>query len=194
MFWLADKEMYWHMNKDSQSPVIDRAISLHKLIRLITCLCAGEGYLNFMGNEFGHPEWIDFPRPENGSSYHYARRLWRLADDENLKYMYLQNFDKAMLGLVKKYNLLKYKSKSVYINEKKKAVLFEKNNLLFAFNFHVSDSYDFSEYMKPGAEYIKLLDTSWDIFGGWKERDREAERGYSTFADRRTAVVFEVIK
>ena len=193
MFWLADKEMYWNMSRESQSPVIDRAMSLHKLIRLITCMCAGEGYLNFMGNEFGHPEWIDFPRPENGSSFHYARRLWRLADDDNLKYKFLQNFDEAMISLVKRYDLLAYPSKSIYIDEKKKAIIFEKNNLFFAFNFHVSESYDFSGYMKPGVKYLKLLDTSWDIFGGWKERDREAERGYSTFADRRTAAVFERI-
>ena len=194
MFWLADKEMYWHMNKGSQSPVIDRAVSLHKLIRLITCMCAGEGYLNFMGNEFGHPEWIDFPRPENGSSFHYARRLWRLADDDNLKYIYLQNFDEAMLELVKKYNLLKYKSEYIYAGEEEKAVIFKKNNLFFAFNFHVSESYDFAGYMEPDAKYIKVLDTAWDIFGGWKERDREAERGWSTYADRRTAAVFEIVR
>jgi 1,4-alpha-glucan branching enzyme len=192
MFWLADKEMYWHMSKESQSPAIDRAISLHKLIRLITCACAGEGYLNFMGNEFGHPEWIDFPRPENGSSFHYARRLWRLADDDNLKYIYLQNFDEAMLALVNKYNLLEHKSEYIYTGEKEKAVIFEKNNLFFAFNFHVSESYNFKEYMQADKKYIKLLDTAWDIFGGWKERDREAERGYSTYGDMMTAAVFEI--
>ncbi|MCL2099131.1 MAG: alpha-amylase family glycosyl hydrolase [Oscillospiraceae bacterium] len=194
IFWLADKEMYWHMNRESQSPVIDRALSLHKLIRLITCMCAGEGYLNFMGNEFGHPEWIDFPRPENNSSFHYARRLWRLADDDNLKYIYLQNFDSAMLALVNKYDLLKYKSEQVYIDEKKKAVIFKKNNLFFAFNFHVSKSYDFYKYMQPDKKYIKLLDTSWEMFGGWKECDMGEESGYSTYADRRTAAVFEAVE
>jgi 1,4-alpha-glucan branching enzyme len=157
-------------------------------------MCAGDGYLNFMGNEFGHPEWIDFPRPENGSSFHYARRLWRLADDDNLKYIYLQNFDKAMLHLAREYNLLQYKSESICIDEKKKAIIFKKHNLFFAFNFHVSESYDFAEYMNPDKKYVKLLDTSWDIFGGWKERDREAERGYSTYANRRTAAVFEIVE
>lgn len=194
IFWLADKEMYWHMDKTSESPVIDRAISLHKLIRLITCVCAGEGYLNFMGNEFGHPEWIDFPRPENGSSFHYARRLWRLAENGLLKYMYLQNFDEAMIKLVSEHKVLKYKSEEIAVDEKKKAIIFKKHNLFFVFNFHVSDSFDFSEYMNPNKKYIKVLDTSWDIFGGWKEQDREAERGYSTYADRRTAAVFEVVE
>ena len=80
-FWLMDKEMYWHMDKASQSLVIDRGIALHKMIRLITFSLAGEGYLNFMGNEFGHPEWIDFPREGNNCSYHYARRQWSLADN-----------------------------------------------------------------------------------------------------------------
>lgn len=93
MFRLADKEMYWHMNILSQNDVIDRAMALHKMIRLITCTCAGEGYLNFMGNEFGHPEWIDFPREGNGWSYAHARRRWDLADDPNLRYQFLQNFD-----------------------------------------------------------------------------------------------------
>jgi 1,4-alpha-glucan branching enzyme len=194
MFWLADKEMYWHMNKESQSPQIDRAISLHKLIRLMTCMCAGEGYLNFMGNEFGHPEWIDFPRPENGSSFHYARRLWRLADDENLKYIYLQNFDEAMIKLATDYDLLKYPSKSIYIDEEKKSIVFEKGRLLFAFNFHTTESYDFTDLLQISVKYVKVLDSAWDTFGGWKERDRDIERGYTAVADRRTALVFEMIK
>ncbi|MCL2815780.1 MAG: alpha-amylase family glycosyl hydrolase [Oscillospiraceae bacterium] len=161
MFWLADKEMYWHMDKGSESPVIERAEALHKMIRLITCMCAGEGYLNFMGNEFGHPEWIDFPRPENGYCLHYARRLWRLADDENLRYIDLQNFDRAMLALAKKGSLLKYPSRLLHIDEKKKAVAFEKNKYLFLFNFHVSESYDFSALTtKLPEEYTEILNTS----------------------------------
>ncbi|MCL1859534.1 MAG: alpha-amylase family glycosyl hydrolase [Oscillospiraceae bacterium] len=193
MFWLADKEMYWHMNKDSQNLIIDRAIALHKMIRLITCMCAGEGYLNFMGNEFGHPEWIDFPRPENGYSYHHARRLWSLADDENLRYIYLQDFDKAMINLAKKDNLLKYPAKSLYTDEKKKFIAFIKNNYLFLFNFHVSESYDFWEFMKkqPG-EYTKILDTAWKQFGGWKNsRDKINKKENQQFLiERRTAAVY----
>ena len=190
MFWLADKEMYWHMNRDSNNLIIDRALSLHKMIRLITCMCSGEGYLNFMGNEFGHPEWIDFPRPENGDSYHYARRLWRLADDFNLKYMYLQDFDTAMISLAKEKDLLKYPSKSIYTDDKKKIIAFTKNNLLFLFNFHMSDSFDFSVILnKPEKKYVKILDTAWAKFGGWKNPDPEA--GVCSFLlERRTAAVY----
>ena len=101
MFWLCDKEMYTHMSKLTQSLVIDRGIALHKMIRLITLSLAGEGYLNFMGNEFGHPEWIDFPREGNNWSYYYCRRQWHLADDSLLKYQYLQKFDKAMISFAK---------------------------------------------------------------------------------------------
>ena len=196
MFWLADKEMYWHMNKDSKSLVIDRAVALHKMIRLVTCMCAGEGYLNFMGNEFGHPEWIDFPRPENGSSYYYARRLWRLADDGFLRYEYLKNFDEAMIKLAGENNILKYPSKSLYTDEKKKILAFTKNNLLFLFNFHTSDNYDFAKFnfMKnyPG-NYTKILDTAWEKFGGWKnpQSAKDIERDANSFwLDRRTAAVY----
>ena len=98
MFRLCDKEMYWCMNKDSQNIIIDRGIALHKMIRLVTHSLAGEGYLNFMGNEFGHPEWIDFPREGNGWSYHYCRRQWSLVDNHDLKYEWLNNFDKAMIS------------------------------------------------------------------------------------------------
>ena len=183
--------MYWHMSKESQSLIIDRAIALHKMLRLITCLCAGEGYLNFMGNEFGHPEWIDFPRPENGDSYHYARRLWRLADDENLKYIYLRDFDEAMLKLVSEYNLLKEPSKSLYIDEKNKFIAFTKNNFLFLFNFHVSETYDFTQFMKKQPEnYTKILDTAWEKFGGWKNPQNKCEAD-NFLIERRTAAVYK---
>ena len=196
MFWLADKEMYWHMNKDSQSLIIDRAVALHKTIRLITCMCAGEGYLNFMGNEFGHPEWIDFPRPENGYSYHYARRLWRLSGDESLRYICLRDFDKAMIELAEKNNLLRYPSESLYIDEKRKLLAFTKSNYLFLFNFHVSESYDFSEILKNHqGEYTKVLDTAWEQFGGWKNQknaknpnDKSDNKNF--IVERRTAAVY----
>jgi len=96
-FWLMDKEMYTHMSKNSPpSAIIDRGIALHKLIRFITHALGGEAWLNFMGNEFGHPEWLDFPRQGNNNSYHYARRQWNLVDDKSLKYEYLNEWDAAM--------------------------------------------------------------------------------------------------
>jgi 1,4-alpha-glucan branching enzyme len=96
IFRLLDKEMYWFMNKDSQNLIIDRGMALHKMIRLITFATNGGGYLNFMGNEFGHPEWIDFPREGNNWSYKYARRQWNLVDNTNLKYHWLADFDREM--------------------------------------------------------------------------------------------------
>src|SRR5207302_8580291 len=105
-FWLMDKEMYWHMDKARKSIVIDRGLALHKLIRLITFSLAGEGYLTFMGNEFGHPEWVDFPREGNGFSYHYARRQWSLAENPDHRYGGLQEFDRAMQQLDNEHGLL----------------------------------------------------------------------------------------
>jgi 1,4-alpha-glucan branching enzyme len=101
MFRLCDAEMYWSMAKDRQSLVIDRGMALHKIIRLLTMTLGGDGYLTFMGNEFGHPEWIDFPREGNSWSYHYCRRQWSLADNQDLKYHYLLDFEKAAVKLCK---------------------------------------------------------------------------------------------
>ncbi|MCL2159009.1 MAG: alpha-amylase family glycosyl hydrolase [Oscillospiraceae bacterium] len=192
MFWLADKEMYWHMDKNSQSPVIERAIALHKLIRLATCMCAGEGYLNFMGNEFGHPEWIDFPRPENNFSHRYARRLWSLADDDNLRYEYLQNFDGAMIHLAKKDSLLKYPSKPFCVDEKRKIFAFEKNKYLFLFNFHVSESFDFAKLLtEPQKKFAKILDSDWEEFGG-KKKPSENDEAKNFAIGPRNAAVYEL--
>jgi 1,4-alpha-glucan branching enzyme len=93
-FWLMDQEMYWHMDRDDAHPVIERGIALHKLIRLVTLVLGGEGWLNFMGNEFGHPKWLDFPREGNAWSFHYCRRQWSLVDNPALKYPWLARFDR----------------------------------------------------------------------------------------------------
>ena len=105
-FRLMDKEMYFAMNRASESLVVERGMALHKMIRLMTISTGGDGYLNFMGNEFGHPEWIDFPREGNDWSYAHARRQWSLADNGFLRYSFLGDFDKAMLRLVKRYKVL----------------------------------------------------------------------------------------
>lgn len=136
IFWMADQEMYWHMGKNSQNLAVDRAIALHKMIRLISIACAGEGYLNFMGNEFGHPEWIDFPREGNGWSYHYARRQWSLADDESLRYHDLLVFDRAMIHFFRENGLVGAETKLVYIDEPNKIMVFYKREFLMIFNFH----------------------------------------------------------
>jgi len=103
---MADKEMYWHMNKGSQNLLIERAVALHKMIRWVTISLGSEGYLNFMGNEFGHPEWIDFPRWGNGWSYHHCRRQWSLVDNPDLRYKDLGDFDQAMIHFMDQNRLM----------------------------------------------------------------------------------------
>ena len=138
--WLFDKEIYEGMDvKKFPSLIVDRGMALHKMIRLITFALGGEGYLNFMGNEFGHPEWVDFPRPGNHWSYHYCRRQWHLADDPNLRYSLLNNFDKAMLELDEKYQLITNRHQYITLaHESDKVITFERGDLLFVFNFHPS--------------------------------------------------------
>lgn len=168
-FWLMDKDMYTHMSVLTPLiPVIDRGMALHKLIRLITFALGGEGYLNFEGNEFGHPEWLDFPREGNNESYHYARRQFNLVEDDLLRYKFLFRFDAAMQHLDTKYGILD--SPQAYISlkhEGDKVIVFERNGLLFIFNFHPNQS--FSDY-KVGVEipgvYQIVLNSDSDYFGG----------------------------
>ena len=116
--------------------------SLHKMIRLITLATAGNGYLNFMGNEFGHPEWIDFPREGNNWSFKYARRQWHLMDDPNLKYQYLARFDRDMVSLAQRSGLLDTPVfHLLYEHSDDKVLIFERAGLILAFNFHPQQSY-----------------------------------------------------
>ncbi|KAI9318529.1 1,4-alpha-glucan-branching enzyme GBE1 [Dichotomocladium elegans] len=145
-FWLMDKEMYTNMSDlTERTPIIDRGMALHKLIRFITHALGGEGYLNFEGNEFGHPEWLDFPREGNNSSFHYARRQWPILDDPLLRYKYLNEWDKAMQETEEHYGWLHLPQ--AYVSRKHegdKIIAFERGNLLFIFNFHPTQS--FSDY------------------------------------------------
>ena len=141
MFRLCDAEMYTGMNKFGGNLTVDRGIALHKMIRLVTASLAGEGYLNFMGNEFGHPEWIDFPREGNGWSYHYCRRQWSLVDNETLRYCELNNFDKAMVKLLKKDDLLCEKAVNRWIHQYDKVLIYTKGDYVFIFNFHPTNSF-----------------------------------------------------
>lgn len=172
IFRLIDKEMYWHMNKSSQSLVVDRGLALHKMIRLVTFATNGGGYLNFMGNEFGHPEWIDFPREGNHWSYKYARRQWSLADNNELRYHWLSDFDKQMLYLETQYNFLKEKWSSLRLDNKGDQTLaFERGQLLFVFNFSPSKSYtNYGIQAHPG-KYNVVLNTDSKQFGGFGNID-----------------------
>ena len=167
-FWLMDKEMYWNMSVSTPSLVTDRGVALHKMIRLITFSLGGEGYLNFMGNEFGHPEWIDFPRPENNYSHHYARRQWSLVDQENLRYIGLSNFDREMQNLDLRYNLLEDSLiESLMIHEEKKQLVYRRGALVFAFNFHPSESYaDLRLPVPDASDYQLVLNSDNEAFEG----------------------------
>uniref|UniRef100_A0A8C1YHD3 1,4-alpha-glucan branching enzyme n=1 Tax=Cyprinus carpio TaxID=7962 RepID=A0A8C1YHD3_CYPCA len=155
-FWLMDKEMYTNMSAlTAMTPVIDRGIQLHKLIRLLTHSLGGEGYLNFMGNEFGHPEWLDFPRKGNNESYHYARRQFNLVDIEHLRYRQLYAFDRDMNLTEDKYGWLAAGQAAVTtLNQADKVIVFERSNLLFIFNFHPCNSYiDYRVAVEHAGKY-----------------------------------------
>ncbi|KNC98959.1 1,4-alpha-glucan branching enzyme [Spizellomyces punctatus DAOM BR117] len=176
-FWLMDKEMYTNMsNLTPLTPVIDRGLALHKMIRLITYGLGGEGYLNFMGNEFGHPEWLDFPRAGNNSSFHYARRQYNLIDDHLLRYQYLNNFDQAMHALEKQSHWLQTTQYVSLKHEGDKVIAFERGNLLWIFNFHPSQSFsDYRVGTNWAGTYRVVLDTDWKEFGGHERVDRKGK-------------------
>lgn len=171
IFRLIDKEMYWHMNKDSQNLAVDRGIALHKMIRLLTMATAGGGYLNFMGNEFGHPEWIDFPREGNRWSYHYARRQWSLAENKELRYQYLDDFDKSALKLIKGKDLLQYNCEPVKIDDQDKILAFQRKDHLFVFNFHPTSSYTGYGLAVDQGKYKCVLSADEARFGGFNRVD-----------------------
>ena len=160
--WLFDKEMYWNMSCNSpETIVISRGMSLHKLIRMITFALGGEGYLCFMGNEFGHPEWVDFPRPGNGFSYSHCRRRWDLCDNKNLRYKYLYNWDVAMNKLDDVFNFISSPFQYVSLkHEDDKIIVFEKGDLLFVFNFHPFKSFEnYKIGTKWGTKHKIVLDS-----------------------------------
>ncbi len=167
-FWLMDKERYWHMGKNDPHPVIERGIALHKLIRLVTLAIGGEGWLSFMGNEFGHPEWLDFPREGNDWSYHYCRRQWSLVDNPELKYGWLAEFDRELMELARTTKLLTTPPAQILlIDEDRKIIVAERANLIFVFNFSVGGSaVDYSVHV-PGLETRELIfDTDQPQTGG----------------------------
>ena len=167
IFRLMDKEMYTSMNTDSKSLIVDRGIALHKMIRLLTLTTAGDGYLNFMGNEFGHPEWIDFPREGNGWSYKYARRQWSLAEPDYLRYRFLRNFDISMIHFAKKERLLYGAPELLVQDEMKKILIFRRLNCIFAFNFNPFSSFTDYGFGAPEGLYSVALDTDRADFNGF---------------------------
>jgi 1,4-alpha-glucan branching enzyme len=168
-FRLMGSEMYWHMQKGRQTLTIDRGLALHKLIRLFTFALAGEAWLSFMGNEFGHPEWVDFPREGNQWSFHYARRQWSLAEREDLLYGGLLRFDQALQGLDERHGLLKSGLiELLFVHEENKLIAFRRGPLVFAFNLHPQRSYKALSVPVPDQEdYVNVLDSDRAAFDGF---------------------------
>ena len=181
MFRLCDAKMYTCMAKSCQDLTVDRGMALHKLLRLLTMTLGGEGYLTFMGNEFGHPEWIDFPREGNGWSYHYCRRQWSLADDPNLKYEYLNAFEQAAVKLCKQNRILTGKDRQLKVDNWGKVLVYQKGSAVFAFNLHPENSYEgcFVDVPEPG-EYEVIMSTDDFCFGGF---GRIYHQRYTTVMD-----------
>lgn len=171
IFRLIDKDMYDSMSRQTKSLTVDRGIALHKMIRLLTLATSGNGYLNFMGNEFGHPEWIDFPREGNGWSFFYARRQWSLADSKDLRYGDLLSFDKAMISIVAEYHIFKDSPSCVRADEEKKILVLRRGDLIFALNFNPEYSFDNYGFEAPAGEYLILLDSDSVGFGGFGRND-----------------------
>ena len=166
IFRLIDKDMYWSMDKGSQNAVVDRGVALHKMIRLVTLATSGGGYLNFMGNEFGHPEWIDFPREGNGWSCSHARRQWSLVDDDKLRFRGLNDFDRQMVGYVKKEKILNATPRQLYVDEERKVLIFSRGNSIFAFNFNPVASFENYGFSAPEGRYKITLSSDDGAFGG----------------------------
>ena len=167
IFRLIDADMYWHFKKGDENYMAHRGIALHKMIRLLTASTINGGYLNFMGNEFGHPEWIDFPREGNGWSHKHARRQWDLVDNKELCYHYLGDFDRDMISLLKSgKSLLKHKVQEIWHNDGDQVLAYSRGDLLFVFNFSPDRSYEGYGFMVPEGSYNVVLNTDNPAYGG----------------------------
>jgi 1,4-alpha-glucan branching enzyme len=176
IFRLIDEKMYWHMMVDDDDMTVARGIAMHKMIRLVTLATINGGYLNFMGNEFGHPEWIDFPREGNGWSYKYARRQWDLVDRQDLKYRFLNAFDNAMIELVADtYNFQALPVRKLWEKDDDQVLAFMRGDLVFVFNFNPFKSFDDYGILAPGGSYEAVLSTDNPDFGGYGNIDESIE-------------------
>ena len=199
IFRLVDKDIYWCMSRDKRNLVVDRGLALHKMIRLITLATCGGGYLNFMGNEFGHPEWIDFPREGNGWSYKYARRQWSLQDNPTLLYGALGLFDAEMIKYVKKEKTLTAPLVQLYVDEARKVLIFSRGNSIFAFNFNPVSSFDSFSFHAPEGEYGMEFNSDESRFAGYgRLEDGQThftqDGSLSLYLPSRTAIVLKKTK
>ncbi len=195
IFRLMDEAMYWHMQLDDHDLVVERGIALHKLIRLLTASTHGGGYLNFMGNEFGHPEWIDFPREGNNWSYQYARRQWQLVDDANLKYQWLAAFDKAMIQLLR--NLSDAFFTYVTIHNHDGVLAYQRGGYLFVYNLSPTQSYTDYGLAAPAGDWQVVLSSDAAQFGGQDRIDTTlnypaVDEQLKLYLPARTALVLQL--
>ncbi len=191
------------MKKEDENIIIERGLALHKMIRLFTIALGGEGYLNFIGNEFGHPEWIDFPREGNDWSYKYARRQWSLADNPELKYEWLNNFDKAMIHCVKRSGILSAGfARQLNMDALNKVIVFERGGYIFVFNFHKENAIpDYRFSVPESGNYEIVLNTDDQKFGGHSRIDEkftyqsineDSKQYLQIYIPNRTALVFRI--
>ncbi len=166
IFRLIGKPMYTQMSIFTHDFAVERGVALHKMARLITAATAGSGYLNFFGNEFGHPEWVDFPREGNNWSMHYARRQWSLTEKDHMRFVYLQRFDRAMLKLLDSQDVYSAVPQVLELDNQRKIIAFERNDLWFFFNFHPTDSYVDCAMQVLAGEYELVLDSDSNVFNG----------------------------
>ena len=162
-----------HLSLADEFPFcVSSSVALHKMIRLITASTINGGYLNFMGNEFGHPEWVDFPREGNDWSHKYARRQWSLADNEEYLYHDLNAFDQDMIKLVskeRKFN--EWPIEKIWDNEKDQVIAYRRKDLLFVYNFNPTLSFtDYGILIKKGT-YEVVLDSDNKRYGGFALND-----------------------
>ncbi len=190
-FQLADAAIYWGMRKDQHGLEIERAIALHKMARLATAALSGGAYLNFMGNEFGHPEWIDFPRAENGWNYSHARRQWSLRDDPELRFKPLADFDEVMISALAS-NRKRVRPIHLLSNEPDKVLAFICGELMFVFNFHPSNSYtDYGVIVPPATKWRHFFDSDEERFGG-QGRIAAGQSYVSQLVEERSELVQQV--
>ena len=216
IFRLMDSDMYWHMEHGHSTYMVDRGIALHKMIRLITASTINGGYLNFMGNEFGHPEWIDFPREGNGWSYKYARRQWDLVDNENLYYSNLNRFDSAMIHLLEEKLQMEKDPKlgdhlpwvyNLWDKDGDQVLAYRRGKLIFVFNWNGQQSFPDYGFLAPAGSYKVVLNTDAQEFAGFGQTDdsvihftqddplyqREGKGWLKLYLPARSAVVLEKI-
>ena len=172
IFRLIGEDMYHHMGIDDDNAKVARGIALHKMIRLITLCTASKGYLNFMGNEFGHPDWIDFPREGNNWSFKHATRQWHLADETYLKYHFLGRFDRDMIAMAKTHHLLETSTPQLlHEDSTKKVIAFKRTDLIFVFNFNPNQSLADYRFEAPPGKYRMILDCDAPKYGGYGRLD-----------------------